>query len=254
MTADDYIDMFLRHIPQIMEEAERVNFPWEWCIDDLPEDGEYFCPIWVILGDSRIYTLFYHELKTITLRKETELGENVGEKTRLNNRYRRENTFYKKRTSINIESFVCNYFRKRPIVKEGTRLEAGHLFSYDSTKDSIYNNNMLNVKWQTQNDNLSVQKLLTNGKYEAVFERESERIGAPIELEDIEARNRPISPDGKGLKEALKMIKPDEKVKEELEKRLGGLPETAVEFHRDEAGTLSSFTIRNSRHIELINE
>ena len=188
LTADDYILKFKRHIEVIIEKAERLRWPWEWCIDDQSENGKYFCPIWVILGDSRIFSIYGHELKVITFGQQTKKGDTAKKSTQLNDRYKRENTFYKKGTSISAENFVCNYFRKRPDVKDGIKLEAGHIYSFDKNKSCIVNNNMLNVKWQIQNDNKSIQKLFENGRNRKVFKKEAKRLGIEIEIpEDVQA-------------------------------------------------------------------
>lgn len=227
MTADDYIKKFRRHIDAIQEEADKLRWPWEWCIDDQSENGKFFCPLWVILGDSRIFTVNGEELRTINLRQEKEKGEKAKSSTRLNDRYRRENVFFSDSTSISIENFVCNYFRKRPDVEDGIKLEAGHIYAFDKNKSCIVNNNMLNVKWQTSHDNKSTQKLFANGNNRRVFEKEAKRLGIETEISD-------------NIQAMLDSVN-DPSV------------DTAIEFTRDRNG-LGRITIRTSRGIVPYNQ
>ena len=92
MTADDYIEHFLRHINAIIEEADRLRWPWEWCIDDQSDKGKYFCPKWVIIGDSRIFDVSEEELKEVPFSQQRKKGDNAKKKTVLNDRYKRCNS------------------------------------------------------------------------------------------------------------------------------------------------------------------
>lgn len=227
MEADDYIKKFLRHIEAIQAEADKLRWPWEWCIDDQSENGKYFCPFWVILGDSRIFSVNGSELSVKPVAQELRKGKNAKKTTQLNDRYRIQNALYKNSSSINVENFVCNYFRRRPNVADGVKLEAGHIYSFDRSKSSIVNNNMINVKWQTVNDNRSIQKLFANGNNREAFRREAERLGIEMGVADnIQAMMDSVN---------------DPRV------------ETGIEFSRDENG-LGKITIRTSRQIVPYNK
>lgn len=241
MTADDYIEKFQRHIEAIIAEADRLRWPWEWCIDDQSEDGKYFCPIWVILGDSRIFSID-EDLKTVPYSQQLEQGENVQKDTSLNNRYRVYNSFYKS-GSMNVERMVCHYFRKRPDIDDGEKLQAGHIFDFNPEKSCIYNNNMLNVKWQTENENKSKQVLFNNGKGVDVLTEAAAQLGIEVEIsDDLKA----MLEMGKKLREAAKKGNTSSSEKPEL-------PEFAVDFERKGIGKYR-FTVKTSRHITAVDQ
>ena len=193
-TADDYIKMFLAGVELIQDEAERLNWPWEWCID-LSLDARYFNPKKIILGDSRMYSLSNDGARIMSASQEQKKGKNCKDTTRLNNRYRTYCVYdskspddNKRRASfVNVEEFVCNYFRLKPNINHAT-LEAGHVFGFDPNYSCIVNNNMHNVHWQTANDNRSTQRLFDNHNYKKLIANESKKSmdirGIPVALDE----------------------------------------------------------------------
>ena len=171
-TASDYIGRFLAHIDEILETSDKLNWPWEWCIDDLTDDGKFFNPNWVIFGDSRIYSL--SRGKFLNYSQEKKKGKGCKTTTRLNNRFYRHND-YCNDCKLVATQIVCNYFSKKPSVSENVTLEAGHIYQFDATKPWTFNDNILNVQWQSSDDNRRIQVMMDHGNIEKVLDRERER-------------------------------------------------------------------------------
>ena len=102
---DIAINLFRNSIEYVIEEANRLNWPWEWCYD-ISSGGRFFNPFYVILGDSEIYNI--EKGRFIIPMQDIRDGAQ-------DCRYKVPNMFYGEHTNINLAEFVCNYFRKKPL-------------------------------------------------------------------------------------------------------------------------------------------
>ena len=156
-TADHYIERFLANIEEIDRLAKEAGYPWEWCIDYETYDGEFFCPNWIIRGNSMIYGLGRNHVYPLSPTRNLKVG--------YEGRYVVDNSFYPGTKSSPIERWVCNYFRVKPenFAALENKLQAGHIKKFDINKSCIENNNMYNVEWQTATENVSEQVRMENG-------------------------------------------------------------------------------------------
>ena len=175
LTADDYIKKFLRHVNTVINTSKLLNWPWEWCIDDLTDDGKFFNPNWIIMGDSQIFSLttgFPH--KCTRGRK----------KSKKNKRFTIVNEYYSK-SPIPVSQFVCKYFVKKPFFPEDETIVTGHIFPYDESLPRTKNDNMLNLYWQSERDNKTTQVIFDHGHIQKVLDRERERFpGIDIQMDN----------------------------------------------------------------------